>query len=125
MICSKDEFLLHLSNWMTASQSVVVTILLDHQTGSSSVTIGRFRGFVQYADPEFFVIGRKGIIGSASDTATDDFIKVSLEDWEFSYADPLERPAMTDGLIGIAGSVIEGLSLTKSPNIQISVFALG
>jgi hypothetical protein len=124
MICSKDEFLLHLSNWMTASQSVVVAILLVNPEGSSSTTIARLRGYVQCVESDFFVVG-KHPGSNPRDTVSDDFIKVELDGWEFSYADPLERPAMADGLVGISLPVVEGVSLSDSANIQISVFSVG
>lgn len=124
MICSKDELLLHLSNWMTASQSVVVAILLANPEGSSSVTIARLRGYIQCIDHDFFVVG-KHPGSNPRETVSDDFVKVELNGWEFSYADPLELPAMTNGLVGISSPVVEGVSLTNSSHIQISVFAVG
>lgn len=125
MVCSKEEFLLFLRNWMSASQSVVVGIMFSNPEGSPSLSTIRLRGYIEHVDPdgELVVIGKDPIV-NAVDVAADDFVMLALDNWEFAYSDPIERPKMSDGLMGIPGPVVEGVSLTKPNSIQISIFAL-
>jgi len=127
MICSKDEFLLVLRNWMCSSQRVVLSVMLGEPTSTelqeilSSTCTLRLTGYISNVDKDgwFFAFNTKvdGILD-------DDFATIGLEGWEYAYADPIENPAMRAGILGVPEHLREAFSLTRINRAQIGIFAL-
>lgn len=120
MVCSKEEFLLVLKNWMSSSQRVVLSVVLAENSGSSITSIFRVVGNIKNIDSE---VGAFVLAGHSESLLNGDFAFVGIDDWEIAFADPLENPALTQGLVGVQGPIREALSLTRPNRAKITLFA--
>lgn len=122
MTCSKEEFLFVLKKWMSSSHMVVLTLVLGPRTELSAITVTRLTGYIKNVDHDglFFVLACE-----PDGINEGNFATIGLDDWDFSFADKLENPAMAGGLVCPVVPINEAIYLSKPNFAQISLFAVG
>jgi len=116
MICSREEFLLVLEKWITASQRVVVELSFGNGQLLSGLILGRISGRIASIDKEagcFTVIGE-----------SDDFIMVGLDEWQFAFADHTALPEEAKNPVAMRGEFDEVITLNNFNGTRLSIFTL-